>query len=116
MINVIGLLMFASHGADVIGTDYNKEFVAKLNAGETTFEENGLRELFEDAVSKGIKFSYEYQSTDMYIVAVPTPYDKRSKKIDASYVVAAIKNILEVCPRGTTVGLESTVSPGAIDR
>ncbi len=124
MINIIGLgyiglptaLMFASHGVEVVGTDYNKELVATLNAGRTTFEEAGLDELFNDAVKCGIKFSTEYQSTDMYIVAVPTPYDKESKRIDAAYVVAAVKQVMAVCPKGATVVIESTVSPGTIDR
>lgn len=46
MINVIGLgyiglptaLMMASHGVEVIGTDYNKQLVDTLNAGHTTFK------------------------------------------------------------------------------
>ena len=88
MINVIGLgyiglptaLMLASHGIEVVGTDYNKTLVDTLNAGKTTFEEDGLDGLFQAAVSKGIRFSHEYQKTDLYIVAVPTPYDKASKK------------------------------------
>ena len=124
MINIIGLgyiglptaLMFASHGVEVVGTDYNKELVATLNAGKTTFEEAGLDELFNDAVSCSIKFSTEYQSTDMYIVAVPTPYDKETKRIDACYVIAAVKQVMAVCPKGATVVIESTVSPGTIDR
>ena len=124
MINIIGLgyiglptaLMFASHGVEVVGTDYNKELVATLNAGRTTFEEAGLDELFNDAVKCGIKFSTEYQKTDMYIVAVPTPYDKETKRIDAAYVVAAVKQVMAVCPKGATVVIESTVSPGTIDR
>jgi len=124
MINVIGLgyiglptaLIFASHGVKIVGTDYNKDLVAELNAGRTTFEEDGLDALFNDAVSKGIKFSTEYQATDMYIVSVPTPYDKDSKKIDACYVVSAVKSIIEVCPKGATVVIESTVSPGTIDK
>ena len=124
MINIIGLgyiglptaLMFASHGVEVVGTDYNKELVDTLNAGHTTFEEDGLDELFAEAVKSGIKFSTEYQKTDMYIVAVPTPYDKDSKKIDACYVVSAVKAVMEVCPKGATVVIESTVSPGTIDR
>ena len=106
MINIIGLgyiglptaLMFASHGVEVVGTDYNKELVATLNAGKTTFEEAGLDDLFNDAVNCGIKFSTEYQSTDMYIVAVPTPYDKESKRIDAKYVIAAVKQVMEGAP------------------
>ncbi|MEE0944426.1 MAG: nucleotide sugar dehydrogenase [Clostridia bacterium] len=124
MINVIGLgyiglptsLMFASRGVEVVGTDYNKELVDELNAGRTTFEEEGLDELFEEAVAKGIKFSTEYQTTDTYIVAVPTPYDADSKKIDAGYVVSAMKSVMQVCPKGATVVVESTVSPGTIDK
>ena len=34
----------------VIGTDYNKELVATLNAGKTTFKEEGLDEFFKDAL------------------------------------------------------------------
>ena len=124
MVNVVGLgyiglptaLMLASHGVEVVGTDYNKKLVDTLNAGKTTFKEDGLDELFAAAVAAGIKFSHEYQKTDMYVVSVPTPYDKDSKKIDASYVVAAVKNVMDVCPKGATVVVESTISPGTIDR
>ena len=124
MIDVIGLgyiglptaLMLASHGVEVIGTDYNKELVATLNAGKTTFKEDGLDELFAAAVKGGIKFTTEYQKTDMYIVSVPTPYDKFSKKVDPCYVVAAVKQVLAVCPEGATVVIESTISPGTIDK
>lgn len=124
MVNVIGLgyiglptaLMMASHGVEVIGTDYNKELVATLNAGKTTFKEKGLDELFQNALASGIKFTTEYQVTDTYIVSVPTPYDKFSKKVDACYVVEAVKDVMHVCPKGATVVVESTVSPGTIDK
>ena len=124
MVNVIGLgyiglptaLMLAAHGCEVVGTDYNKKLVATLNAGKTTFKEDGLDELFQKAVDCGIKFTTEYQVTDTYIVSVPTPYDKFSKKVDACYVVAAIKEVMRVCPKGAVVVVESTVSPGTIDK
>lgn len=124
MVNVIGLgyiglptaLMMASHGVEVIGTDYNKELVATLNAGKTTFKEKGLDELFQNALASGVKFTTEYQVTDTYIVSVPTPYDKFSKKVDACYVVEAVKDVMRVCPKGATVVVESTVSPGTIDK
>lgn len=124
MVNVIGLgyiglptaLMMASHGVEVISTDYNKELVATLNAGKTTFKEKGLDELFQNALKAGIKFTTEYQVTDTYIVSVPTPYDKFSKKVDACYVVEAVKDVMRVCPKGATVVVESTVSPGTIDK
>ena len=124
MINVIGLgyiglptaLMFATHGVEVVGTDYNQELVATLNAGHASFEEQGLDDLFSDALRSGIRFSSEYQKTDFYIIAVPTPYDKDSKKIDPVYVVNAVKSVMAVCPKGATVVVESTVSPGTMDK
>lgn len=124
MINVIGLgyiglptsLMLASHGVEVVGTDYNKELVDTLNAGKTTFKEKGLDELFNSAIESGIKFTTEYQFTDTYIISVPTPYDKESKKIDPIYVVKATETVLEICPSETTIVIESTVSPGTIDK
>lgn len=124
MVNVIGLgyiglptaLMMASHGVEVIGTDYNEELVATLNAGKTTFKEDGLEELFNDAVKAGIKFTTEYQVTDTYIISVPTPYDKFSKKVDAGYVIAAVQDVMKVAPQRATVVIESTISPGTIDK
>ncbi len=124
MINVIGLgyiglptaLMMSTHGVEVVGTDYNKELVKTLNAGHTTFKEDGLDELFQDALKYGIKFTTEYQVTDTYIISVPTPYDKFSKKVDACYVIAAVRDVLKVAPRGAIVVIESTVSPGTIEK
>lgn len=124
MVNVIGLgyiglptaLMLASHGVEVVGTDYNEELVATLNAGRTTFKEKGLDDLFAEAVQKGIQFTCEYQKCNTYIVSVPTPYDKESKKIDACYVVSAVEAVMEVCPKGATIIIESTVSPGTVDK
>ncbi|MBR2409072.1 MAG: nucleotide sugar dehydrogenase [Lachnospiraceae bacterium] len=124
MVNVIGLgyiglptaLMLAAHGVEVVGTDYNEEVVKKLNGGETTFKEEGLDELFFKAVEGGVKFSTEYQVTDTYIVSVPTPYDKFTKKVDAKYVINAVESVLAVCPSEATIVIESTVSPGTINR
>ncbi|MDK0814780.1 nucleotide sugar dehydrogenase [Clostridium perfringens] len=124
MINIIGLgyiglptaLMFASHGVEVIGTDLNKNLVSKLNKGELTFEETGLEEIFSKALNKGIKFSNEYAKTNRYIITVPTPYEATSKKIDAKYVIAATKQVMEVCEPNTILVIESTISPGTIDK
>lgn len=124
MINVIGLgyiglptaLMLAANGNKVVGTDYNKTLLHTLQEKKLTFEEPGLGDLFEKALDKGIKFESNYSSTDFYIISVPTPYDKVDKKIDPSYVVAATKEVLEVCKKGTIIVIESTISPRTIDR
>lgn len=124
MINVIGLgyiglptaLMLAANGNDVVGTDYNQKLLHKLQEGRLTFEEKGLEELFDKALTRGIKFEEDYSSTDFYIITVPTPYDRVDKKIDPSYVITATKRVLEVCKKGTILVIESTISPGTIDR
>lgn len=124
MINIIGLgyiglptaLMFASKGIKVIGTDYNEELINKLNNGKITFEEKGLIELFDTAIKSGIHFSKEYQKSKVYLIAVPTPYDKFSKKIDPVYVINATKSTLEICDDNAVIIIESTISPGTIDR
>ena len=124
MVNVIGLgyiglptaLMLVSHGVEVVGTDCSKDLVADLNAGKTALKEDGLDELFRKALDAGIRFTTEYQAADTYIVSVPTPYDRFSKKVDARCVVAAVQDVMRVCPRGAAVVIESTVSPGTIDK
>lgn len=124
MVNVIGLgyiglptaLMLASHGVEVIGTDYNQKLVDTLKAGHTTFKEEGLEELFHSAREAGIRFTTDYQVTDTYIVSVPTPYDKFSKKVDPQYVVSAVQKVISIAPEGATVVIESTISPGTIDK
>lgn len=124
MINVIGLgyiglptaLMFAKSGVEVIGTDLNEKLVDSLSKGKLTFEEDGLEELFNAALESGIKFTTEYQKTNTYIVAVPTPYINSSKKLDPKYVIAAVNRVLDVCENGAVIIIESTISPGSIDK
>lgn len=124
MVNVVGLgyiglptaLMMASHGVEVVGTDFSANLVASLQAGRVTFQEDGLEELFAQAVQKGIRFSTEYQQADIYIIAVPTPYLEETKKVDATYVVNAVKAVLPHAPKGAVLVVESTISPGTIDQ
>ncbi|MFL2143633.1 nucleotide sugar dehydrogenase [Ruoffia sp. FAM 20857] len=122
-INVIGLgyiglptaLMFAKSGVEVIGTDLNTKLVESLSKGKLTFEEEGLEELFNAAVERGIKFTTEYQSVNDYIIAVPTPYYDDTKKIDPRYLISAIEEVLKVAKKGATLIVESTIPPGTMD-
>ncbi len=108
-------LMLASHGNRVMAVDYNRALVDTLRHGEVTFEEKGLPELFDSARSN-IDFLYDYPDADVYIVAVATPYLADSKKVDPQFVCAAVENVLSACHDGSVVVVESTVSPGTIDR
>ena len=123
MVNVVGLgyiglptiLMLAAHGVEVTGTDYNKELVDTLNAGRLSFKEDGLEELYQTARENGVSFTTEYVKADVYIISVPTPYEEVTKKVDASYVVKAVRAVLPVCDKGAVIVIESTISPGTID-
>jgi UDP-N-acetyl-D-mannosaminuronic acid dehydrogenase len=108
-------LMMASHGVNVTGVDVNPSTVQKLNNGELTFKEDGLSELFAEAQKSGIKFTTQMPVGTMYIVAVPTPFDKVTKKIDLDYVTKAVQDVLEVCEENAIIVIESTISPGTVD-
>ncbi|MCI8748633.1 nucleotide sugar dehydrogenase [Schaedlerella arabinosiphila] len=124
MVNVIGLgyiglptaLMLASHGIRVVGTDYNEKVIEALRSGHLTFKEKGIDRLFEKARECGIMFDISYQNTDTYIISVPTPYDKFSKKIDAKFVVSAVTETLKVAKENAIIVIESTISPGTIEK
>lgn len=124
MINVIGLgyiglptaLMFAKSGIKVVGTDVNEGLVNSLSNGTLSFEEKGLGNLFYEASLNGIKFTTDYQKTNIYIVAVPTPFLNTNKKLDPKYVISAVDKVLDVCEEGAIIIIESTISPGSIDR
>lgn len=122
MINMVGLgyiglptaLMFASHGERTIGTDCKEDVIEHLRNGVLDTEEQGLAELYAKATGN-IDFSTQYAAADLYIIAVPTPYNKNSKKIDPSYVQSAIAEIVKICPDQAIIVIESTISPGTID-
>ena len=109
-------LMLAASGNEVVGTDKNGEILKSLNNRQLTFQEKGMTELFGRAADNGILFTSEMPVADVYIISVPTPYDKGSKKVDMSYVAAAFEDVLEVCPKDSIIVIESTVSPGSIDK
>ena len=124
MINVIGLgyiglptaLMLAAHGQEVVGTDLSEAVVSNLNNGRVSLMEAGIEDLYRRALDGGIRFSTRYQKADIYIISVPTPYIQETKQVDAAYVEAAVKTVLGVCPKGAILVIESTISPGTIDR
>lgn len=122
-INIIGLgyiglptaLVMSDSGLEIVGSDCNNDLIFKLNLGALESPEPGLEELYLRNRTR-ILFQTEYTKTDTYIVTVPTPYLDKSKKVDASYIISAVENILDVCEPGAVIIIESTVSPGTIDR
>ena len=104
MINVIGLgyiglptaLIFSSIGEEVVGSDQKKELIDMLNSRILPFEESGLFDLFEKSIKNSINFSIEYKKADIFLIAVPTPYNVTTKKIDPGFIITAVNNILKI--------------------
>ena len=117
-ISVLGLgyiglptsLLLADAGYDIIGIDIDTRIVNTLSKGNLPFEEPGLDDLFQRARNK-FKVSTDVESSDVYIIAVPTPLDEEMKIANISYVKAASKSIAKVINPGQLVILESTVPP-----
>ncbi|GHV43582.1 UDP-N-acetyl-D-mannosaminuronic acid dehydrogenase [Clostridia bacterium] len=120
--NVIGIgyiglptsLSLAANGISVVATDVNEDIIRRLSKGKVTFSENGLEKLFDKAKGN-IAFETKPIATDVYIVAVPTPFDSQTKKVDMCYVKSAVEAVLGVAPNDAIIVVESTVSPGSVD-
>jgi UDP-N-acetyl-D-mannosaminuronic acid dehydrogenase len=104
-------LLFASAGNDVVGVDINEKIVEALNNNTLPFQEPGLKELYNTA-KKNFQASNTVKSSDVYIIAVPTPLEKDMKIAGLGAVKAASENISSVLKDGEMVILESTVPPG----
>ena len=118
-ISVLGLgyiglptsLLLANAGYDIVGIDVDTKIVNTLSNGNLPFKEPGLDDLFKSAINK-FKASTNVESSDVYIIAVPTPLDEEIKIADISYVKNASRSIGKVINRDQLVILESTVPPG----
>ncbi|NJE11144.1 nucleotide sugar dehydrogenase [Thermococcus sp. MAR1] len=122
-ISVLGLgyiglptaLLFASAGYNVVGVDVNDKKVKLLNDGKLPFQEPGLEELFEKA-KQNFKATTEVEESDVFLIAVPTPLDEKTKAADLRYVRSASEMIVPHLRKENLVILESTVPPKTTER
>jgi UDP-N-acetyl-D-mannosaminuronic acid dehydrogenase len=105
--------MFALAGNDVIGVDPSPRVQAALQLGLASIEEPELQTLVTAAINSGrLRVRTRPESSDAFIIAVPTPLDTTTRRADLSYVEEAARAIAPVLRRGDLVVLESTVPPG----
>lgn len=104
-------LLFANAGHTVLGVDINSTIVKKLNRNELPFREPGLDELFEKAKTN-FQVGRSIQSSEVYIISVPTPLKSEMKMADLDAVKSASSAISDVIKERQIVILESTVPPG----
>lgn len=107
-------IAFARAGFIVNGFDVNVEVINSLKKGHIHIVEPDLQEAFLEVFNeKKLIPVDELTKSDVFIIAVPTPFkkDHQEKIADLSYVESAAKMVSKVLEKGNLVILESTVPP-----
>lgn len=105
--------LLLSNQNEVFGCDINKETVDKVNRKVPPFIESGLEELLQH--SNLTAFTHPVEA-DVFIICVPTPFDKEVKMADLRYVKAAVESIVPYLKTGNLVIIESTITPGTCEK
>lgn len=108
-------ITLASAGYEVCGFDVTEAVIDSLKSGKIHIVEPGLQEAFNQAVAGGhLHFSSELQPSDVYYIAVPTPFyedETGAHKADLKYVESAGRMAGKMINEDSLVILESTVPP-----
>ncbi len=110
----------ASLGHDVTCVDCDREKVEKLRAGQVTLFEEGLEELLKSGLESG-KLSFTdnmaegVRGTQLILLAVGTPPDRRTGQADLRYLFGAVKEVAPFLPSEAVVAVKSTVPVGTGD-
>ena len=108
--------VIARSGCRVVGVDVNSNVVDTINRGEIHIEEVDLDGLVQGVVArKMLRASTMVEPSDVFVIAVPTPFDENHAP-DISYVLDAASNIAAVLKSGDTIILESTSPVGTTDK
>ena len=111
-------IIAAQHGIDVVGVDINPKVVDTVNQGRIHIVEPGLQELCRQVVSQGkLKASLHPETSDVYLIVVPTPFIKDGNhQPDISYVEAATRTVLPYLKEGDLFIIESTSPVGTTEK
>jgi UDP-N-acetyl-D-mannosaminuronic acid dehydrogenase len=105
-------VLLARSGFKVIGVDINKNVVNAINNGILHNGEKEIEHIFKDEEVRKNLISQEIPCNgDIFIIAVPTPLDKRKKIADLSYIIDALKSIAPYLEKNNLIIIESTVPP-----
>ncbi|MED1266883.1 UDP-N-acetyl-D-mannosamine dehydrogenase [Bacillus mycoides] len=108
--------LLATKGFQVHGVDVNENAVEMINSGKVHIYEPDLDILVKAAVQSGkLEASLKPEEADIFILAVPTPFQDEHKP-DLAYVEAAAKTIAPVIKNGDIIILESTSPIGTTEK
>lgn len=101
----------------VLGIDISQAVVDTINRGDIHIEEVDLDGLVRGVVQRGLlKASTQVEPADVFVIAVPTPFEKDGHHTpDTSYVMAAATEVAGVLKKGDCIILESTSPVGTTE-
>lgn len=123
-VSVIGLgyiglptaAVIASRGIKVCGVDVSSKTVDTINQGDIHIVEPDLDIIVRGAVmTETLRASLTPEPSDVFIVAVPTPFTGDHQP-DLSYIQSAARAIAPVLAEGNLIILESTSPVGATEK
>lgn len=105
-------ILLARSGHRVIGVDINESIVCAINDGLLHIKEEELQTIMaEPQVRANLHAQSVPCEADVFLIAVPTPVDRRKKVAEMCYVRDAAESIVPYLRQGNLVILESTVPP-----
>lgn len=107
--------LIASNKINVYGIDVNQNIVDTINKGKIHIVEPGLEKLVHNAVNSGFLSAHSKTiHTDVYLIAVPTPF-KEGMQPDLKYVESATRMIIPVLEENDLIIIESTSPVGTTE-
>jgi UDP-N-acetyl-D-mannosaminuronic acid dehydrogenase len=107
-------LTLANSGFKILGIENDDTIVKSLNNGIPHFYENGMEALLKKHLREGnlrVRNKID-ESQDVYIIAVGTPVDKKSKMIILEHLIHATVEVTKQLKEGDFVILRSTAPIG----
>ncbi len=107
-------LVMAESGFNVIGYDKDTNVVNKLRKHKSTFYENGIQTYISRYVNKELKIVNDIKkvNSDIFIISVGTPLEKKSEIPNIRYIVEVIDKLAEIVKKDDLIILRSTVPVG----
>ena len=124
-ISIIGLgyiglptaAVLASKQLNVVGVDINQDVVNTINKGKIHITEARLQDIVTRVVKSGhLRANTKPVPSDVFLIAVPTPFDFNKNTADLSYIKEAITELSKVIKKGDLIILESTSPVGTTEK
>ncbi len=118
-VSVVGLgyvgfplaLQIASRGIETVGVDIKADVIAALQEGRLHIRDKFIMSKFPQ---KSLSFSTTLDSSDVYIVCVPTPVDEKNFP-DLRPLRSAVESIASRLNDSQLIIIESTIYPGTCE-